>query len=115
MMRTICLSVFVFLCGCIAHLAATGGSNEGIDFLKLYYGGATGETGGLLCGSFAMLIDWLLDIVISYIIFIVAAILTLLGGMQITIPSIIRAIQERPRDEGLEAEKNEPRPEPASV
>ena len=39
--------VFVLLCGCIAHLAATGGSNEGIDFLKLYYGGATGETGGL--------------------------------------------------------------------
>ena len=115
MMRTICLSVFVLLCGCIAHLAATGGSNDGIDFLKLYYGGATGETGGLICGGFAMLIDWLLDIVISYIIFIVAAILTLLGGMQITIPSIIRAIQERPRDEELEAEKNEPRPEPASV
>ena len=51
MMRTICLSVFVFLCGCIAHLAATGGSNEGIDFLKLYYGGATGETGGLTLSS----------------------------------------------------------------
>ena len=115
MMRTICLSVFVLLCGSIAHLVKTGGSNEGIDFFILYTRGVTGETGGLISGGLAMLVDWAFDVVISYIIFIVAAILTLLGGMQITIPSIVRAIQERPRDEELEAEKNEPRPEPASV
>ena len=114
-MRTVCLSAFVLVCGCIAHLAATKGSSDGIDFFTLYTRGATGETGGLLCGGLAMLADWALGIVISYIIFIVAAILTLLGGMQITIPSIVRAIQERPRDEELEAEKNQPRPEPASV
>ncbi len=112
-MRTTCLTVFVFLCGSIAHLIATGGSSEGIDFISLYQGGATGETGGLICGGLAMLVDWLCDIVISYIIFIVAAILTLLAGMQITIPSIIRAIQERPRDE--ETEEKQPRQEPASV
>ena len=112
-MRTICLSVFVLVSGCIAHLVATGSSAEGIDFITLYNAGVTGETGGLICGGFAMLVDWLCGDVIGYIIFIVAAILTLLGGMQITIPSIIRAIQERPRDE--EDEDDLPRQEPASV
>ena len=112
-MRTICLTAFILLCGCIAHLIATGGSAEGIGFVTLYTAGALGETGGLLCGGIAMLIDWLCGNVISYILFIVAAILTLLGGMQITIPSIIRAIQERPRDE--DDEENEPKQEPAAV
>ena len=112
-MRTICLSAFILICGCIAHLMATGSSAEGIDFITLYSSGVTGETGGLICGGFAMLVDWLCGDVISYILFVVAAILTLLGGMQITIPSIIRAIQERPRDE--ENEEDLPRQEPAAV
>ena len=111
-MRTICLTIFVFLCGCIAHLIATGGSAEGIDFVTLYTAGAVGETGGLICGGIAMLIDWLCGNVISYILFIVAAVLTLLGGMQITIPSIIRAIQERPRDD---EDESVPKQEPAAV
>ena len=112
-MRTVCLSAFIFISGCIAHLVATGSSAEGIDFITLYNSGVTGETGGLICGGFAMLVDWLCGDVISYILFIVAAILTLLGGMQITIASIIRAIQERPRDE--EDKDDLPRQEPAAV
>ncbi len=113
MMRSVCLSVFVILCGCIAHLIATGGSTAGIDFISLYQDGFTGATGGLICGGIAILFDWLCGLIITYIIFIIAAILTLLGGMQITIPSIVRAVQERPRDE--EEEEAEPKPEPASV
>ena len=113
-MRTACLSAFILICGSIAHLITTGGSNQGIDFFTLYTGGANLETGGLLCGGIAMLIDLLLGIIISYIILIISAVLTLLGGMQITIPSIVRAIQDRPRDED-EEEQKEPRQEPASV
>ena len=112
-MRTICLSAFVLLCGSIAHLIVTGGANDGIDFFMLYTGGATMETGGLICGGIAMLIDLLCGIIISYIIFIVAAVMTLLAGMQITIPSIVRAIQDRPRDE--EEEDKEPVQEPAAI
>jgi len=112
-MRTICLTVFVLLCGCIAHLVVTGGSSDGITFVSLYTAGAAGESGGLVCGGITMLIDWLCGDVISYIILIIAAILTLLGGMQITIPSIIRAVQERPRDE--DDDDVEPRQEPAAV
>ncbi len=113
-MRSVCLSVFVLLCGSVAHLIATGGSTAGIDFFSLYSGGATLETGGLICGSVAMLFDFLCGIIISYIVFVVAAVLTFLGGMQITIPSIVRAIQDRPRDEE-EEEIKDPVQEPAAV
>lgn len=114
-MRTICLAAFVILCGSIAHLALSPKSlPQGIAVIaELYTGGVVGTTGGVLCGGFAMFIQWMCGTVISYILFIVGAILTLLGGMQITIPSIIRAIQSRPRDDSLE--EAEPKQEPASV
>ena len=114
-MRTICLAVFIVLCGSISHLVL---SPKGLpqDFsiiAELYTGGVVGTAGGVLCGGIAMLIQWLCGTVISYILFIVAVVLTLLGGMQITVPSIIRAIQNRPREEV--EEEPEPQLEPASV
>ena len=114
-MRTICLAAFVALCGSISHLVLSPKNlPQGIAVIaELYTGGVVGTTGGVLCGGFAMFIQWMCGTVISYILFIVGAILTLLGGMQITIPSIIRAIQSRPRDDS-EAEA-EPKQEPASV
>ena len=47
---------------------------------------------------------------ISYIILILAALLTLLAAFQITLPSIIRAIQNRPRADWEDelVEKQEP-------
>ena len=115
-MRTICMICFVFICGCIAHLAANPQNlASGFDLLsELYFGGISGEMGGFLCGGVAMLVDWLCGTVISYIAFIVAAVFTLLGGMQITIPSIIRAVQNRPRLD-WEEEERENQPEPAAV
>ena len=114
-MRTICLAAFVALCGSISHLVLSPKSlPQGIAVIaELYTGGVVGTTGGVLCGGFAMFIQWMCGTVISYILFIVGAILTLLGGMQITIPSIIRAIQSRPRDDS--EEEAEPKQEPASV
>ena len=116
-MRTMCLASFIILCGCISHLVLNPqGLPEDVFPLlyELYIGGIDGTTGGLLCGSFAMLIKLLCGTVISYIILIVAALFSLLGGMQITIPSIIRAVQNRPRSQ-WEDEPKEERPEPAAV
>ena len=100
-MRTISLCAFVLICGCIAHLMiAPDDIGSGISMIgQLYSQGANGTTSGLICGGIAMLLEWLCGAVISYIILFIAALLTLLGGMQITIPSIVRAIQDRPRDE----------------
>ena len=116
MMRTICVLAFVLICGSISHLGlAPDNLPKGIRLIgELYTGGYVGSTGGVLCGGIAMIFQWLFDTVISYIIFIVAAVLVLLGGMQITITSIIRAIQNRPRAEWEDEEKPE-KQEPAAV
>lgn len=116
-MRTICLSVFILLCGCISHLVLDNGvmtlKNPGI-LKELYLGGIGGSTGGLLCGLIAMLVRWLCGTAFSYILFGIAAVFTLLGSMQITIVSIIRAIEDRPRADWEENER-EVRQEPAAV
>ncbi len=114
-MRSICIGSFILSCGCIAHLALDPQNlSTNIALIgDLFRGGIDGTTGGLICGSITMLFRWLFDDVLSYIIFIIAAILTLLGGMQITIASVVRAIQNRPRSE-LEEPPVE-RQEPAAV
>ena len=114
-MRTVYLIAFVLFCGCIAHLSLSLPDMPiGWDAIKgLYTGGINGSAGGIFCGSIAMLFYWLFRGALSYIIFILAAIISLLGAMQITIVSIIRAIQNRPR-----ANIEEPsveRPEPATI
>ncbi len=114
-MRSICLGVFVLICGSIAHLVLNPrGLPQDISLVKeLYSGGVYGTAGGVLCGGIAMLLKWACGNIISYIVLFVGAVFTLLGGMQITVPSIIRAIENRPRDEN--AEEKEERPEPASI
>ena len=116
-MRSVCLGVFVALVGCISHLVLDPQNlSSGISLLgELYIGGIDGSAGGLVCGGIAMLIALLCGRVISYIILVVASILTLLGGMQITIPSIVRAVKNRPRADWEDAAKKEPKQEPAAV
>ena len=114
-MRTICLILFVLLCGSFAHiqLDPLGLNSTAALLTDLYIGGTDGTTGGLLCGGLAMLIVICFGSA-SSIIVILTALLTLLGGMQITVPSIIRAIQNRPRPE-WETDKTEDRQEPAAI
>ena len=114
-MRSICIVLFVLTCGCISHLTLTAPDMPlGWDAITgLYYGGIEATTGGVICGSIAMLFYWLFRDVLSYIIFILAAIFLLLGGMQITIVSIIRAIQDRPRPDW--EDKPVERQEPAAI
>lgn len=115
LMRTICLLSFTVLSGCIAHLSLDPqGLPSGLGLIsELYMGGIDGTTAGLICGGVAMLVKLLCGPVISYIVLIIASILTLLGGMQITVASIIRAFQNRPR---LDEPKQKPdRQEPAAV
>ena len=118
-MRSICTAVFVFLCGSIYHLTVQDqGMAPGFFNLiaDLYVSGVSGGSGGVLCGGFAMLLRWACGNLMSYILLIVAAVLFLLGAMQITLPSIIRAIANRPREEWEdEDEEEEEYIEPAAV
>ena len=105
-MRSVCTLIFVFLCGCIYHLAVQEQAlSTGFALIAdLYTGGAAGSTGGVLCGGAAMLLRWLCGNTLAFVFCVVFAVLTLLGAMNITIPSIIRAIVNRPKDDYAEEE-----------
>jgi len=116
-MRCFSLIGFVLLCGCIFHLSVNNQTFiGGFKILgDLYTAGLQGYSGGIVCGGIAMLVRWACGDVISYILFILGAVFTLLAAMNITIPSIIRAIRNRPRDDWDADEFEEIRPEPAAV
>ncbi len=110
-MRSICLVIFVLMCGAIYHLLVQKYDmiGQGMEVIKdLYTGGTSGRTGGVICGGFALLLRWSCGLPLSFVITITVAIFTLLGAMQITIPSIIRAIANRPRDDWEEDDYIEP-------
>ena len=108
-LRTFCLIAFVLLCGCISHL------NDIPDVLpkgfslitELYKDGATGMTGGIICGLLATGFHWLCGSVVSYIFLVLLAISMFLGGIGITISGLVRAYRDRPRAEWEEDEELE--------
>lgn len=117
-MRTVCMICFVLICGTIHHLSLdrTELPKNVFSFIgALCSGGVNGSTGGLLCGLVATILSWLCNDVISYIILAVAAVFTLLGSMQITIPSLVRAVENRPRADWELEEDPEEQPEPAAI
>ena len=114
-MRSTCLILFVLFSSAIHHLIVNNQTLIGGFKLisDLYVGGITGTSGGLICGLIAMLIRWACGDVLAYVLLGGGAIVMLLASMKITLPSIVRAIQNRPRDD-WEEEPIE-RPEPAAM
>ena len=106
-MRSICTVVFVLLCGCIFHLTVqTQGMATGFALIPdLYLSGVEGISGGILCGGLALLLKWACGRWVSILLCVLAAVLTLLGAMEITVPSLIRAIANRPREEDMEEQE----------
>ena len=117
LMRSICLMVFVLMCGCVTHLVLNPkdlGTGFGV-LATLYTGGVQGTTGGLICGGIAMLTKMLLGSVLPYFVFCITGVLTLLASIQITIPSLIRAIKNRPRADWETEKERKEQQEPAAV
>ena len=114
-LRSFCLISFVILCGCFSQILMGNVAADNALLLKvLYDGGAVEETAGLVCGGIALIFRWLFGDWISGILFVIGAILTFLASIRITIPSIIRAVQNRPRAD-WEDEEHEEVQEPAAV
>ena len=116
-MRSFSLIGFVLCCGCLSHfmtemIELPGGFKS---VTELYQQGVTGVSAGLLCGGIAEIFRWMFGNVLSCIILSVVGIILLLAAMDLTIPSIIRAINNRPRPEIDEQEELPPRQEPAEV
>ena len=116
-MRCICLGIFTLLTSCIYHLMVNNMTfTGGMEIVSvLWKGGISGTSGGLICGLVAMILRWACGTLLSYTVFILAAVLTLLAAMKITVASIIRAIQNRPRDDWDEDEFVVEKPEPAAM
>ncbi len=114
-MRSICVVSFAFICGMLFHLIIQDYDMSGMDILAtLYTGGGNGSTGGILCGGAALLLRWICGKTLAFILLGIGAVLTLLGAMEITIPSIIRAIINRPRPD-WEDEDEDDYIEPAAI
>ncbi len=114
-MRSACTLGFVYLCGSISHLlAAPEGLTWGFSMVgKLFSSGAAGVGGGVLCGLLTEILKAAFGPVLSAVMLVIGALICLLAAFNITIPSLIRAIQERPR---LDDEEDYPeRHEPAAV
>ncbi len=111
-LRSFFVLSFVFLCGSIFHLIVYAPAMaEGFEVVvQLFESGRLGRSGGVLCGGFAMALHWACGTPLTYLILIFGAIVCLLGAMEITVPAIIRAIANRPRDdwEDEEEEYEEP-------
>ena len=118
MMRSLCLVAFVLLISCITHLVVPSHNlGSGLHLLgDLYTGGSSGMTGGIICGLIAIGLSKLLFRAGALIVLIILTLLSLLAVFEITIPSLIRAVENRPRAE-WENKNKEPveRPEPATV
>ncbi len=114
-MRSICMICFILICGCISQLTYHGVTlPTGISLLSfLYEGGSQGTTAGMICGAIALLLKGASE-PLAWVILTVSAALTLLASFQITIPSVVRAVQNRPRADWEEEEKKEVA-EPAAV
>ena len=115
-LRSFSLIGFVLCCGCLSHFMIDPiAMPVGVKVLaELYQRGISGAGAGLICGGIAEILRWLCGNILACIILSVAGIILLLSAMSLTIPSIVRAIQNRPRPE-FEEEELPPRPEPAEV
>ena len=115
-LRSTCAVAFALLCGVIYHLVvAAQVQAEPVQLLMaLYSGGAAGTSGGVVCGLVGYLLRWACGTALSYIITMLLTVLTLLGAMQITVPSLIRAIANRPRDD-YEEDEDDDYIEPAAI
>ena len=111
-LRCFCLIGFVLVCGCLSDFMMSSTGVMGIS--ALYKGGINGNAAGVLCGGIASVLRWLCGNAFSCILLSVGGIILLLTSMNMTIPSIVRAIRNRPRLE-VEEEEEIVRPEPAEV
>ncbi|MCI8525821.1 MAG: DNA translocase FtsK [Oscillospiraceae bacterium] len=115
-LRLLCAFLLPVSIGALVQLV--GGSRYiswGGGLVKvLYQGGISGTAGGLAAGFLALLFETVFSRVGAVILFILLFLLELLGSLNMTVISLIRAIRNRPRLPKYEAPDEEP-PDPAEI
>ena len=112
-MRTVSVTAFVLIFASVAHMFAQEHHiPQGASvFFELY----NNTSGGVISGLLAILLTSLFNDPLTYVILFVGGILSLLGAVQITIPSLVRAVKNRPRADWELEEEEEEKPEPATM
>ncbi len=106
--RIVCAMMMVVCIGSLAHLMSGSALTWTKGLLaELWHGGVNAETGGLLCGLISMALEACLSKIGAAIILTGALIVCILYALNMTIPSIVKAIQNRPRLEPEEPEAPE--------
>ena len=112
-----CLSavLFVIAAGAVSHLLASKPDlPSGIQLVGgLYQSGIAGESGGVLGGLVAITFELALSRILAIIVLCILGLIALLASLDVTIGSIIRAIENRPRPDFEEPERQ--RDDPATV
>lgn len=113
-LRSVCVLSSLFLVGTISHITMNPQLSHGIaKVAELYSTGTHNASGGVLCGLFGSFLRDALSAPLALILLSIAAIVFLMSAFGLTIPSLIRAFQQRPR---FEDEEEPPlKPDPASV
>ena len=112
--RTLCSLLTPVAFGAFWHVLTCGVAYAWSfqTLVSLYHDGVAGLSGGVFSGFAAMLLSAVISSVGAGIAFFVAMLLLLLRGFNMTIPSIIRAIEERPRP-AYELDEEKLPPDPA--
>ena len=107
--RCVALVAFPLTVSCIFQLMMkTDELGTGFSIVKnLYLFGIAGQSSGILCGGIAMLVDYLLGVVLSCILFFLASATALLAIVDVTIPKLIQSFRKLPVKQREEKEYDE--------
>ena len=111
-----CVIAFILCFGMMHHLLvseatlATHGLSGIWDF---YQQGILGGSGGIICGTAAFVLRWALGKTFAFILVLVVWLLALLAAVEITIPGIIQAIRNLPKNSPPDGESAPEGPNPS--
>ena len=96
-----CVIAFILCFGMIHHLLINDATLavDGLSKIFAFYQqGIMGGSGGVICGGLAYILRWFLGNALALIFLIVLWLLALLGAVEITLPGIIEAIRNLPKN-----------------
>jgi len=117
MMRSLSIIAFTLICGASLQLLVpeTVYGSFFTAISELYKGGNDGTTAGVICGGLGILFRKAFGDILSFVVLVILGAVLLLLTMEITLPGLYHAIQNRPRDPERKEEEYVPRDHAAEL
>ena len=117
LMRSLSIIAFTLICGASLQLLVPetvyGSFFTAIG--ELFQGGNAGTSAGVICGGLGILLRKAFGDILSFVVLLILGAVFLLLTMEITLPGLYHAIQNRPRDPELEEKEYIPRDHAADL